>query len=94
MACSKGRYQDAKFVFVDAVNNTGWPSKGIAFIIGLVNPAWAFSCLDSVTHLSEETPQPERDVPKLSCQRLLLGLLHHSLLLLPCFSVSMIWNKL
>ena len=73
LACSKGRYQDAKFVFVDAVNNTGWPSKGIAFIIGLVNPAWAFSCLDSVTHFSEETPQPERDVPKAVLSTVAIG---------------------
>ncbi|KAF6064936.1 Amino acid permease family protein [Candida albicans] len=64
LVCARGHYQDAKFVFVHAVNNTGWPSKGIAFIVGLVNPAWAFSCLDSVTHLSEETAHPERDVPR------------------------------
>ncbi|KAL6452583.1 HNM1 Choline transport protein [Candida maltosa Xu316] len=64
LACSSGNYQSAKFVFVDTVNNTGWSSSGIAFVIGLVNPAWAFSCLDSVTHLSEETAQPEKDIPK------------------------------
>lgn len=37
--------KDAKFVFGTFVNNTGWESGGIAFIVGLINPNWAFSCL-------------------------------------------------
>ena len=82
----RGHYQDAKFVFVHAVNNTGWPSKGIAFIVGLVNPAWAFSCLDSVTHLSEETAHPERDVPRAVLSTVGIGFVTSFTFLLPCFS--------
>lgn len=37
--------QDAKFVFATFVNNTGWESNAIAFIVGLINPNWSFSCL-------------------------------------------------
>ena len=37
--------QDARFVFAEFVNNTGWESGGIAFIVGLINPNWSFSCL-------------------------------------------------
>lgn len=32
----------SKFVFTNFVNNTGWKSDGIAFIVGLTNPAFSF----------------------------------------------------
>lgn len=37
--------KDATFVFATFVNNTGWESSGIAFLVGLMNPNWSFSCL-------------------------------------------------
>ncbi|PWW73672.1 hypothetical protein C7212DRAFT_284584 [Tuber magnatum] len=55
--------QNAKFVFANFVNNTGWDSNAIAFIVGLINPNWSFACLDSATHLAEEVPRPERSIP-------------------------------
>ncbi|ANZ73201.1 BA75_00544T0 [Komagataella pastoris] len=63
LACSSGHFQDAKFVFSDFDNQTGWESAGIAFIIGLINPNWSFSCLDCATHMAEEVAQPERVIP-------------------------------
>lgn len=63
LACTKGEFQDPKFVFATFNNGTGWSSSGIAFIVGLVNPNWSFSCLDCATHLAEELIHPERDVP-------------------------------
>ncbi|KAF7895038.1 hypothetical protein EAF00_006852 [Botryotinia globosa] len=56
-------HQDIKFVFATFVNNTGWSNNGIAFIVGLVNANWAFSCLDSAVHLAEEAHQPEVVIP-------------------------------
>ena len=56
-------HQDAKFVFANFVNTTGWAQNGIAFIVGLVNTNWAFACLDSATHLAEEVARPERMIP-------------------------------
>ncbi|KAL8747476.1 MAG: hypothetical protein Q9190_000643 [Brigantiaea leucoxantha] len=56
-------HQDAKFVFANFVNNTGWSQNGIAFIVGLINTNWAFACLDCATHLSEEVHRPEKMVP-------------------------------
>lgn len=53
----------AEFVFTHFVNSTGWPSDGIAFLVGLINPNWVFACLDSATHLAEEVAQPERSIP-------------------------------
>ncbi|KAL8815181.1 MAG: hypothetical protein Q9223_005662 [Gallowayella weberi] len=56
-------HQNAKFVFANFVNNTGWSQNGIAFIVGLINTNWAFACLDCATHLSEEIARPERMIP-------------------------------
>ena len=41
-------------IFVQFDNNTGWKSSGIAFIVGLINPFWAFVGIDSATHMTDE----------------------------------------
>lgn len=63
LICSRGHYQPAKFVFVEFNNGTGWSSSAMAFIVGLINPNWSFSCLDCATHLAEEVHRPERMIP-------------------------------
>ncbi|CUS23196.1 LAQU0S08e04236g1_1 [Lachancea quebecensis] len=63
LACSRGKYNDAKFVFATFYNETGWKNSGIAFIVGLINPAWSFSCLDCATHMAFEVEKPERVIP-------------------------------
>ncbi|GMM37658.1 Hnm1 protein [Saccharomycopsis crataegensis] len=63
LACSSGDYNSSSFVFTDFSNGTGWNSFGMAFILGLINPNWSFSCLDSATHMAEEALQPERVIP-------------------------------
>jgi len=56
-------HQQAQFVFATFINNTGWNSNGIAYIVGLVNTNWAFACLDCATHLAEEVHRPEKMIP-------------------------------
>ncbi len=56
-------HQEAKFVFANFVNNTGWAENGIAFIVGLINTNWAFACLDCATHMAEEVARPEKMIP-------------------------------
>lgn len=73
LAKSSGHYQSASFVFSDFSNGTGWSSSGIAFIVGLINPNWSFSCLDAATHLAEETLTPETDIPKAIIGTVLIG---------------------
>ncbi|CAK7910057.1 choline transport protein [[Candida] anglica] len=73
LATSSGNYATAKFVFVDFNNATGWKSSGLAFIIGLINPNWSFSCLDSVTHMAEEIVSPETQIPKAIMLTVVLG---------------------
>lgn len=63
LICARGQYQSAKFVFATFNNETGWSSGGIAFIVGLINPAWSFSCLDCATHMAEEIYKPEKYIP-------------------------------
>ncbi|KAF9891327.1 hypothetical protein FE257_004182 [Aspergillus nanangensis] len=53
-----------KFIFASLDNNSGWSVDAMAFIMGLINPNYAFAVLDSATHLAEETPDPARNVPK------------------------------
>ncbi|ABN64781.2 predicted protein [Scheffersomyces stipitis CBS 6054] len=73
LVCSRGNYQDASFVFTKFDNNTGWSSAGIAFIVGLINPNWSFSCLDSACHLAEETTKPRTDIPKAILSTVTIG---------------------
>lgn len=73
LAKSSGNFQSAHFVFVEFSNGTGWSSGGIAFIVGLINPNWAFSCLDAATHLLEETLSPRTDIPKAICGTVVIG---------------------
>lgn len=73
LICSRGKYRPASFVFTQFENGTGWSSSGIAFIVGLINPAWAFSCLDSACHLAEETEKPRTDIPKALMSTVAIG---------------------
>lgn len=61
--CKAETHQPAKFVFTEFVNNTGWESDGIAYIVGLINCNWAFNGLDCATHMAEEVLNPERNIP-------------------------------
>jgi len=56
--------QSAQFVFTDFENLSGWESNVIAFITGFINANYSFSCLDAATHLAEEIPRPEWNIPK------------------------------
>ncbi|KAF5003448.1 hypothetical protein FDECE_9998 [Fusarium decemcellulare] len=56
-------HQSTRFVFAEFINRTGWSSDGIAYIVGLINPNWAFNGLDCATHMAEEVFEPERIVP-------------------------------
>ncbi|KAM5346214.1 hypothetical protein ACJ41O_009219 [Fusarium nematophilum] len=57
------RHRSAEYVFTHFINNTGWPSDGIAYITGLINANWAFNGLDCAVHMAEEVVNPERVIP-------------------------------
>lgn len=56
-------HKSATWVFTTFVNRTGWNNNGIAFIVGLINPTWAFNGLDCATHMAEDATNPERVIP-------------------------------
>lgn len=76
IAClaSAPSYQPASFVFTEFVNDSGWSAKGITLLTGMVGVNWGFSCLDAVTHLAEEIPDPRRNVPKALIGTVVVGI--------------------
>ncbi|OQO05760.1 hypothetical protein B0A48_09854 [Cryoendolithus antarcticus] len=66
-------HQPASFVFATFINNTGYSQNGLAFIVGLIGTNWPFACLDSATHLAEEVPRPERNIPIAICGTVAIG---------------------
>ncbi|SMN22413.1 similar to Saccharomyces cerevisiae YNR056C BIO5 Putative transmembrane protein involved in the biotin biosynthesis pathway [Maudiozyma saulgeensis] len=48
------QWPSSSSIFADFDNNTGWRSSGVAFIVGLINPLWAFVGIDSATHMTDE----------------------------------------
>ena len=73
LAMHKGEFATPEFVFVDFSNGTGWNSAGIAFIVGLINPNWSFSCLDAATHIAEESLDPAVQIPKAIIGTVIVG---------------------
>ncbi|KAG0669705.1 hypothetical protein C6P45_003448 [Maudiozyma exigua] len=51
---TQAQWPSSSSIFVQFDNNTGWKSSGVAFIVGLINPLWAFVGIDSATHMTDE----------------------------------------
>lgn len=54
---------DAYYVFVEVENTSGWPSDGLAWLIGLLSSVYPFLGYDAAVHLAEEMPNPSKNVP-------------------------------
>lgn len=65
----------AHYIFGHFENNTGWSSKGMAFIVGLINPMWGFIGIDSVSHMVDEVGhfQSRYLVPKVMKLTVIVG---------------------
>ena len=61
-------------VWKDFSNMTGW-SNGIAFLTGVLNGAFTIGTPDAVTHMAEELPNPQVDLPKAVFAQVGLGFL-------------------
>ncbi|OAG35516.1 hypothetical protein AYO21_10324 [Fonsecaea monophora] len=66
---------DAKTVFIDVINNTGWGSDGLVFCLGMLPTLVALCLPDGATHLTEELPNPQRRVPQIMIGSFLLSFL-------------------
>ncbi|KAF4989386.1 hypothetical protein FGRMN_9155 [Fusarium graminum] len=58
-----GPHASASDVFTVFVNNGGWSSQGVSFMVGLMGNAFAFVGTDAAFHMSEETINPSVVVP-------------------------------
>ncbi|OBT90444.1 hypothetical protein VE02_01221 [Pseudogymnoascus sp. 03VT05] len=65
--------QTGQTVFGEIINSSGW-SNGVAFITALVGPNYGYACLDAVTHMAEEIPDPRRNIPKALLATVIVGL--------------------
>lgn len=55
---------DARTAFIDVVNDTGWSSEGLVFLLGFLPGLVSISLPDAATHLAEEVPNPQRRIPQ------------------------------
>lgn len=72
IAAMPKKHASNSFVWSDFQNNTGW-TGGIAFLSGVLNGAFAIGTPDAVTHMSEEVPNPRKDLPKAIAAQIGLG---------------------
>lgn len=52
------------FVWKDWQNLTGYSSNVLVFVLGMLNGSFSIGTPDCSTHLAEEIPRPERNIPK------------------------------
>ena len=65
--------QSSYNVWHSFINNTGWGSDGLVFLLGLINPTYGFGGLDGAIHLAEDCFEPARTVPRALCSSLVVG---------------------
>lgn len=56
--------KSSKVVFVDFVNQTGWPSDGFVFLLSLLPGISGINGFDVAAHVTDELPNPSRQVPQ------------------------------
>ena len=60
----RGHHASEAFVWREYTDQTGWGNDGLCFLLGLINAAFAVGTPDCQSHVAEEIPKPERNVPK------------------------------
>ncbi|KAK1709559.1 amino acid permease-domain-containing protein [Colletotrichum lupini] len=84
-----GRKQKDSFVWTTFVNESGWSSKGIVFLTGLLNPNFIYSGLDGAIHLAEECTNASSAIPKALVSTITIGFVSaftFSVAMLYCFT--------
>lgn len=62
----------AREVFLTVVNETGWESNGLVFLLSLLPTATAIIGFDAASHMADEMPHPSRSVPQVMIGTVLL----------------------
>jgi choline transport protein len=56
-------HSDAEVVFTTFLNEGNWPTTGLAFMVGVIGPAFSLLGADGAVHMSEEISRPAQNVP-------------------------------
>lgn len=62
VAVMPSSHATSEFVWKEWSNSLGY-SDGFVFVAGMLNGAYSIGTVDVITHLSEEIPNPQRNVP-------------------------------
>lgn len=54
---------DAKFVFTETQNTSGWTPIGWSFLFGFLSVSWTMTDYDATAHITEEIQEPEIKAP-------------------------------
>lgn len=79
--------QDRAFVWTAFINQSGWSSRGIVFLTGLLNPNFIYSGLDGAIHLAEECTHSASTIPRALISTVVIGFVSSF-----AFSVSMLYS--
>jgi choline transport protein len=74
LACSSPKYQSGTFVYGQFVNRTGWPD-GLAWMLGLLQGAFALTGFDATAHMIEEIPEPQKQGPRIMLYCIGIGMI-------------------
>ncbi|TWU71185.1 hypothetical protein ED733_001478 [Metarhizium rileyi] len=64
LSCASPDFQTGAFVYGQFINDVGWPD-GLAWLLGLLQGAFALTGFDATAHMIEEIPDPQRQGPKI-----------------------------
>lgn len=57
-------YHSAAFVFTTSINNGGWSSQGISYLVGYLGNLSIFVGADASVHMAEEVSNPAWNIPR------------------------------
>jgi len=64
LSCASPNFNTGDFVYGQFINEVGWPD-GLAWLLGLLQGAFALTGFDAVAHMIEEIPDPQRQGPRI-----------------------------
>ncbi|KPM44207.1 hypothetical protein AK830_g2371 [Neonectria ditissima] len=74
LACAAPDFQSGSFVYGKFLNEVGWPD-GVAWMLGLLQGAFALTGFDATAHMIEEIPNAREEGPKIMIYCIGIGML-------------------
>ncbi|KAK3713521.1 hypothetical protein LTR37_008479 [Vermiconidia calcicola] len=76
-------YATSSFVWTNWENGTGYTSNGLVFVLGMLNGAFAVGTPDVTSHLAEEIPKPQINIPYAMLAQYSIGFITGLFFLIP-----------